>query len=126
MCRGYLLKRQSCRYPRGQLAGVGHRGEFCQFWPVGADPDVVHARAAQGAGAAPAATATNEPLSRTASSADTPTSAASRAASTLGHTLLPVVSAIKHWSETHIAEVHAARAAHDRATRTAEPLATRI
>jgi DNA-binding HxlR family transcriptional regulator len=27
----------------------------------------------------------------------------------LGYTLLPVVRAIKHWSETHIAEVHAAR-----------------
>jgi DNA-binding HxlR family transcriptional regulator len=33
----------------------------------------------------------------------------------LGHTLLPVVRAIKGWSETHIAEIHAARAAHDRA-----------
>ncbi len=33
----------------------------------------------------------------------------------LGHTLLPVVRAIKSWSETHIAEIHAARAAHDRA-----------
>jgi DNA-binding HxlR family transcriptional regulator len=32
----------------------------------------------------------------------------------LGHTLLPVVRAIKDWSETHIAEVHAARAAYGR------------
>jgi DNA-binding HxlR family transcriptional regulator len=30
----------------------------------------------------------------------------------LGHTLLPVVRAIKDWSETHIAEVQAARAAY--------------
>jgi DNA-binding HxlR family transcriptional regulator len=33
----------------------------------------------------------------------------------LGRTLLPVVRAIKDWSETHIAEVHAARAAYDHA-----------
>jgi DNA-binding HxlR family transcriptional regulator len=33
----------------------------------------------------------------------------------LGRTLLPVVRAIKDWSETHIAEVHAARAAYDQA-----------
>ena len=31
----------------------------------------------------------------------------------LGRTLLPVVRAIKDWSETHIAEVHAARGAYD-------------
>jgi DNA-binding HxlR family transcriptional regulator len=31
----------------------------------------------------------------------------------LGRTLLPVVRAIKDWSETHIAEVHAARDAYD-------------
>jgi DNA-binding HxlR family transcriptional regulator len=34
----------------------------------------------------------------------------------LGHTLLPVVRAIKDWSETHIAEVQAARAAYSRST----------
>lgn len=34
----------------------------------------------------------------------------------LGHTLLPVVRAIKDWSETHISQVHAARAAYDQAT----------
>ena len=34
----------------------------------------------------------------------------------LGHTLLPVVHAIKNWSETHIAEVQAARAAYGRST----------
>jgi DNA-binding HxlR family transcriptional regulator len=34
----------------------------------------------------------------------------------LGHTLLPVVRAIKYWSETHIAEVQAARAAYSRST----------
>jgi DNA-binding HxlR family transcriptional regulator len=34
----------------------------------------------------------------------------------LGRTLLPVVRAIKDWSETHIAAVHAARAAYDQAT----------
>ena len=33
----------------------------------------------------------------------------------LGRTLLPVVRAIKDWSETHIAAVHAARAAYDQA-----------
>jgi DNA-binding HxlR family transcriptional regulator len=33
----------------------------------------------------------------------------------LGGTLLPVVRAIKDWSETHIGEVHAARTAYDRA-----------
>ena len=33
----------------------------------------------------------------------------------LGRTLLPVVRAIKDWSETHIAEVHAARVAYDHA-----------
>lgn len=32
---------------------------------------------------------------------------------TLGQTVLPVVSAIKHWSETHIHEIHAARTAYD-------------
>jgi DNA-binding HxlR family transcriptional regulator len=31
----------------------------------------------------------------------------------VGRTLLPVVRAIKDWSETHIAEVHAARGAYD-------------
>ena len=34
----------------------------------------------------------------------------------LGRTLLPVVRAIKNWSETHIAQVHAARAAYDHTT----------
>jgi DNA-binding HxlR family transcriptional regulator len=34
----------------------------------------------------------------------------------LGRTLLPVVRAIKDWSETHIADVHAARAAYDHTT----------
>ena len=34
----------------------------------------------------------------------------------LGRTLLPVVRAIKDWSETHIADVHAARGAYDHAT----------
>jgi len=34
----------------------------------------------------------------------------------LGRTLLPVVRAIKDWSETHIAEVQAARAAYGRPT----------
>jgi DNA-binding HxlR family transcriptional regulator len=34
----------------------------------------------------------------------------------LGRTLLPVVRAIKDWSETHIGEVHAARAAYDQPT----------
>ena len=34
----------------------------------------------------------------------------------LGRTLLPVVRAIKDWSETHIAEVHAARGAYDHTT----------
>jgi len=33
----------------------------------------------------------------------------------LGRTLLPVVRAIKDWSETHISEVHAARASYDHA-----------
>jgi len=36
--------------------------------------------------------------------------------SPLGRTLLPVVRAIKDWSETHISEVHAARVAYDHAT----------
>ena len=34
----------------------------------------------------------------------------------LGRTLLPVVRAIKDWSETHISEVHAARGAYDHTT----------
>jgi DNA-binding HxlR family transcriptional regulator len=33
---------------------------------------------------------------------------------TLGQTILPVVGAIKRWSETHIEEIHAARTAYDR------------
>ena len=33
----------------------------------------------------------------------------------LGRTLLPVVRAIKDWSETHITEVHTARVTYDRA-----------
>jgi DNA-binding HxlR family transcriptional regulator len=33
----------------------------------------------------------------------------------LGRTLLPVVRAIKDWSESHISEIHAARAAYDHA-----------
>src|SRR4051812_22384881 len=33
---------------------------------------------------------------------------------TLGKTILPVVGAIKRWSETHIHEIHAARTAYDR------------
>ena len=36
----------------------------------------------------------------------------------LGRTLLPVLRAIKDWSETHIPEVHTARAAYDEAART--------
>ena len=35
----------------------------------------------------------------------------------LGRTLLPVVRAIKDWSESHIAEIHTARSAYDRAAR---------
>jgi DNA-binding HxlR family transcriptional regulator len=35
----------------------------------------------------------------------------------LGRTLLPVVRAIKDWSESHIAEIHAARAGYDHAAR---------
>jgi DNA-binding HxlR family transcriptional regulator len=31
----------------------------------------------------------------------------------LGETILPVVAAIKHWSENHIHEIHAARDAYD-------------
>jgi DNA-binding HxlR family transcriptional regulator len=31
----------------------------------------------------------------------------------LGETILPVVAAIKQWSETHIIEIHAAREAYD-------------
>ena len=31
----------------------------------------------------------------------------------LGQTILPVVGAIKHWSEAHIQQIHAARAAYD-------------
>jgi DNA-binding HxlR family transcriptional regulator len=31
----------------------------------------------------------------------------------LGKTILPVVAAIKQWSETHIAAIHAARRAYD-------------
>jgi DNA-binding HxlR family transcriptional regulator len=33
----------------------------------------------------------------------------------LGRTLLPVVRAIKDWSESHIAEIHTARTAYDQA-----------
>ena len=36
----------------------------------------------------------------------------------LGCTLLPVMRAVKDWSETHIAEIHQARAAYDQATGT--------
>ena len=32
----------------------------------------------------------------------------------LGQTMLPVVGAIKQWSETHIEEIHSARTAYDR------------
>jgi len=35
----------------------------------------------------------------------------------LGRTLLPVVRAIKDWSESHIAEIHAARTGYDQAAR---------
>ena len=35
----------------------------------------------------------------------------------LGRTLLPVVRAIKDWSESHIAEIHTARTAYDQAAR---------
>ena len=34
----------------------------------------------------------------------------------LGETILPVVAAIKQWSEAHIAEIHAARDAYDQHT----------
>lgn len=36
----------------------------------------------------------------------------------LGRTVLPIVSAIKQWSETHIDEIHSARTAYDHARRT--------
>jgi DNA-binding HxlR family transcriptional regulator len=35
----------------------------------------------------------------------------------LGQTILPVVAAIKDWSETHIREIHAARTAYDHVAR---------
>jgi DNA-binding HxlR family transcriptional regulator len=35
----------------------------------------------------------------------------------LGQTILPVVGAIKHWSETHIQQIHAARATYDHTER---------
>jgi DNA-binding HxlR family transcriptional regulator len=35
----------------------------------------------------------------------------------LGRTLLPVVRAIKDWSESHITEIHAARTGYDQAAR---------
>ena len=35
----------------------------------------------------------------------------------LGRTLLPVVRAIKDWSESHITEIHTARTAYDQAAR---------
>jgi DNA-binding HxlR family transcriptional regulator len=35
----------------------------------------------------------------------------------LGRTLLPVVRAIKDWSESHIAEIHTTRTAYDQAAR---------
>jgi DNA-binding HxlR family transcriptional regulator len=35
----------------------------------------------------------------------------------LGETILPVVAAIKQWSETHIREIHAARANYDQTDR---------
>jgi len=35
----------------------------------------------------------------------------------LGKTILPVVAAIKHWSEAHIDEIHAARTSYDRDNR---------
>jgi DNA-binding HxlR family transcriptional regulator len=34
----------------------------------------------------------------------------------LGRTILPVVDAVKQWSEGHIVEIHRARAAYDKAT----------
>ena len=47
---GNLFQRESACHPRGQLAGVDERGELSQPRPVGVNPDVVHARAAQGDG----------------------------------------------------------------------------
>jgi DNA-binding HxlR family transcriptional regulator len=35
----------------------------------------------------------------------------------LGRTILPVVGAIKHWSESHIHQIHAARTAYNRMAR---------
>jgi DNA-binding HxlR family transcriptional regulator len=35
----------------------------------------------------------------------------------LGKTILPVVGAIKQWSEAHIGEIHSARESYDRANR---------
>ena len=92
VCRSHLLQWEGCRYARGQPAGVDERGKLCQLRPVGADPDVAHARAAQRHGCGAAATATNEPLSRTASSAATPTTAASSAPSTPAGTVTS-----SHW-----------------------------
>ena len=82
VCGGYLLQRQGCRYPRGQLAGVGHGGEFCQLWPVGADPDVVHARAAQGGRRGTGRDRDEGAFVADSVRAGMPTSAASSAAST--------------------------------------------
>ena len=41
-----------------------------------------------------------------------------RSVTALGRTILPVVSAIKQWSETHIDEIHSARTAYDHARQT--------
>jgi DNA-binding HxlR family transcriptional regulator len=38
----------------------------------------------------------------------------------LGQTILPVVGAIKRWSESHIQEIHTARATYDRLIRTGD------
>jgi DNA-binding PadR family transcriptional regulator len=94
MRRGHLLEWESRRYPRGQLSGVGELGELGQTLRLLERDGLV---------------------TRTIT-ASVPVRVDYRLTS-LGRTLLPVVRAIKDWSETHIAEVHAARAAYDHAAR---------
>jgi hypothetical protein len=48
--RCHLFQPESRGHPRGQLAGVDESGELGQPRAVGVNPDVVHARAAQGDG----------------------------------------------------------------------------
>jgi DNA-binding HxlR family transcriptional regulator len=122
--RGHLLQWEGCRYTRGQPAGVEERGQLGQLvlTALAGTPQRYSELSRTIAGVSQKMlTQTLRMLERDGLVTRTITPSVpvrvDYQLTPLGHTLLPVVRAIKDWSETHIAEVQAARAAYGPSTR---------